>query len=121
MRKGRKLVNAKRVTIDGIKLDSRKEGRRYNELKLLEQQGYIKNLRVHPPYELKGGEFTMRTPTGRMMKYKPDFTYNETSDDEFVVEDVKPQKRDGSFYVTDAAKYKIAVFECFYGVKVRLI
>lgn len=38
----------KRVEIDGHKFDSAGEGRRYQELKLLERAGRIRNLEIHP-------------------------------------------------------------------------
>ena len=36
---------AKKATVDGIVFDSRKEARRYSELKILEKAGEIENLR----------------------------------------------------------------------------
>ena len=42
----------KKIKIDGYTFDSLKEGRRYEELKLLRDQGKIKELKVHPRYPL---------------------------------------------------------------------
>jgi len=41
---------ARRVILDGITFDSRKEARRYQQLKLLERAGVIRALQVHPRF-----------------------------------------------------------------------
>jgi len=47
---GSKFGN-KKVTIDGIKFDSIKEGRHYKDLKLRERAGEISELKIKPVYE----------------------------------------------------------------------
>ena len=47
----RKYKN-KKVTIDGYVFDSKKEAKRYTELKLLERSGKISNLNLQVEYEL---------------------------------------------------------------------
>ena len=42
----------KKTVVDGITFDSRKEAKRYQELKLLEKAGEIKDLRRQVKYEL---------------------------------------------------------------------
>lgn len=49
--KASKYRNA-RTAIDGIKFASKKEAKRYAELKLRERAGEITQLRCHPRYEL---------------------------------------------------------------------
>lgn len=49
-RKGK--YNSTKETVDGITFDSRKEARRYRELRLLEKAGEISELRLQVPYEL---------------------------------------------------------------------
>ena len=43
---------AKPITIDGIRFASQKEGRRYQELRILERAGEIKNLELQPRYDI---------------------------------------------------------------------
>jgi hypothetical protein len=44
-----------RVTVDGIKFDSRKVANRYCELKLLRADGAVKNFTRQVPFDLPGG------------------------------------------------------------------
>jgi len=73
--------NAKKTTVDGIKFDSKREAKRYGELKLWEKSGGINRLRVHPSWDLIVNEVFI----GR---YTADFVYH-TWADVLVVEDVK--------------------------------
>lgn len=67
---------AKRTEVDGISFASRKEARRYSELKLLERAGKIENLRRQVRFALV-----------QTVVYIADFQYVENG--EVVVEDVK--------------------------------
>ena len=89
----------KKVTINGITFDSQKEARRYNELRLLEMAGEIRDLRTQVEFELIPAQYEPDTigPRGgirkgkcieRACKYIADFTYY-TKDGEYVVEDCK--------------------------------
>ena len=69
--------NAKKKTVDGIKFDSLKEARRYEELKALHQAGEIQWFAIKPVYMLEGG-----------VKYEPDFLVMNL-DGSIDVEDVK--------------------------------
>ena len=71
-----------KVTLNGIKFDSKKEARRYYELKLLERAGIIKELKLQVPYVL-----IEKSKHGREIKYLADFTYIEKG--KLIVEDVK--------------------------------
>ena len=76
-----KYHNSKTV-IDGIRFDSKKEAKRYLELKILEKAGIIKCLKRQVPYVIIN-----KSRYGRAIKYVADFTYYE--DGKLVVEDVK--------------------------------
>jgi len=70
------------VTIDGIRFASKKEGKRYAELKLLAKAGKIKNLelQVKYPFQLN---------CEHMFTYIADFTYWDHENSRNVIEDVK--------------------------------
>ena len=80
-----------RTEIDGIKFQSKKEGKRYIELKLLVRAGKILYLNVQPePYIIVDKKFN--TNTNRNITYRPDFAYVDNETLELVVEDVKGRK-----------------------------
>lgn len=82
--------NAVKKTIDGIKFDSTRESKRYEELKLLERAGKIKNLEVQPVYELvKSVKYKNAKRAKPAMIYTADFRYWDIEKGELVVEDVK--------------------------------
>ena len=59
---------ATKTTVDGITFDSKKEAKRYTELKLLEKTGMITHLELQPTYQI--------TVNGvKICKYKADFRY----------------------------------------------
>jgi len=70
----------KRIEIDGYSFQSTKEGRRYEVLRDLEQQGKISGLVLQQPFKIEmNGQ--------KICVYKADFCYTENG--EYVVEDVK--------------------------------
>lgn len=83
----------KKTTRGNIKFDSKKEARRYDELKALESEGKISELRRQVRYELvpkQDGE--------KPVRYYADFTYIQNG--ELVVEDVKsPATRENDTYI----------------------
>lgn len=83
--------NNVKIEDDGFKFDSKKEHKRYCELKLLLKAGEITDLRLQVPFELippqKGG-LRKELP----MIYKADFVYNEKGIE--VIEDTKGVKTD---------------------------
>ena len=83
----------KKVIVDGHKFDSKKEARRYGELKLLERAGKIKDLELQPKFELIP---TIRTETETLRKvsYIADFKYLDCNTGKVIVEDVKGFKTD---------------------------
>lgn len=110
------------VTIDGIKFDSRREGNRYCELKLLQMAGKISNLELQKRYELiparyeevETGEFykvgskkgqpkTKKVCKELAVDYVADFVYEENG--KTVVEDAK------GFRDPSSATYKVFVIK----------
>lgn len=76
-----------KIIIDGIEFQSKKEGLRYKELRLLERAGLIKELKMQTSFELQPS-FKKNGKTIRAITYKSDFDYY-TKDGRHVVEDVK--------------------------------
>lgn len=79
---------SKKVIIDGIKFDSKKEGKRYLELKLLEKANEIKNLELQKVFELQPS-FKKNGKTYRKITYKADFCYFSIKENKYICEDVK--------------------------------
>ena len=80
--------NARKVTIDGIAFDSKKEAARYRDLKLMQRAGEIRGLQLQVEYELipkQAGE--------RACNYIADFVYQDVRTGETVVEDVNDIKK----------------------------
>lgn len=105
--------NAKKAEIDGITFDSKKEARRYAELKLLLRGGEIRDLRLQVEYELipkQAGE--------RACNYIADFVYQDVRTGETVVEDVKGYKKSAAYSIF-AIKRKLMLWR--YGIKVQEI
>lgn len=98
--KGQKYHNTK-VVYDGIKFDSKKEARRWEELKTLEHAKVIKNLERQVRFELipaqrepdqigaRGGKIPGKV-IERKVEYIADFVYE--MDGEKIVEDTKGMK-----------------------------
>lgn len=107
--------NAKKVKVDGIEFDSKKEAQRYRELKVLEKEGHIKELRLQVPYEVipKQG---YKGKTIRSTKYVADFVY--IRDGEIIAEDVKGL-RHGAAYNLFIVKKKLMLLN--YGIFVEEI
>lgn len=105
--------NAKKTVVDGIKFDSRKEAKRYVELKEMEKKGLIKGLQLQVPFELVPSFTTMidgKQKKRRNIRYIADFVYYE--DGKKVVEDVKGRK-------TDIYKLKKKLFEYKYKITIK--
>lgn len=99
---------AKPVTIDGIKFPSKREGKRYCELKLLQAAGMIRALELQPRFEL-------HADTGNKVgEYIADFRYLEHTQAGWVcvVEDTKG-------FRTDLYKWKRRHVLAQYGIEIR--
>lgn len=77
---------SKKVTVDGIVFDSKKEAQRYSELKLLVKAGKISNLNMQVPFELQPA-YKKYGKAVRNIRYIADFTYTENG--QLIVEDTK--------------------------------
>lgn len=100
----------KKVVIDGIKFDSKKEAIRYSELMLLEKTGEITDLKLQQRYILQES-FKIDGKTIRAITYIADFTYKDKNGD-LVVEDVKGMK-------TQVYNIKRKMFAKRYGIEIK--
>lgn len=73
----RSKYRSRKVTINGITFDSRKEAARYQELKLLERVEAIKNLQRQVEFELIPSQRINGKVVERPCKYVADFVYLE--------------------------------------------
>ena len=104
----RKYHNKKTV-VDGIKFDSKLEAERYEQLKILERAGVIRDLELQPEYELIPS-FRKNGKTWRRTLYKADFRYILAEDDSYIIEDVKGS----TAVITDVFRLKQKLFEYKY-------
>ena len=81
----RKYHNTKTVA-DGIKFDSKLEAERYEQLKILERAGVIRDLKLQPEYELLPS-FRKNGKTWRRTVYKADFSYILAENNKTIIED----------------------------------
>ena len=81
--------HARKVSVDGITFDSKKEARRWSELKLMESAGIITDLQRQVTFQLLPSQ-KGDGRTERPVKYVADFTYQENG--KTVVEDTKGMK-----------------------------
>lgn len=77
----------KKVTVLGIEFDSKREARRYLDLKAEESAGVIQNLRLQVKYELLPNQKIDGKVVERAVSYVADFVYEQNG--ETVVEDSK--------------------------------
>lgn len=100
--KPRKFRN-KPTTIDGITFDSKKESRRWIDLRAMERAGLISGLR-------RQVTFALRVNGVLICRYRSDFVYVEN--ERRIVEDVKGLK-------TDIYKLKARLMLAVHGIEVR--
>lgn len=96
----------KKVVIDDIKFDSKKEAERYVQLKMLKRARLIKDLELQKTFELQP-TFKKNGKTYRKITYKADFYYYDNHLKKYVVEDTKGFK-------TETYKLKKKMFEYVY-------
>lgn len=78
----------RRCLVGGIWFDSQKEAARYQELLLLRAGRKIRDLTIHPRFELAPA-FIHGGHKVRAVVYEADFSYHDCETDRQVVEDVK--------------------------------
>jgi hypothetical protein len=95
---------AQRTEVDGITFASKKEARRYGELKLLQRAGTIRDLKLQPRFPL--------TVNGRLVcTYVGDFEYLTVPIGARIVEDAKGFK-------TPEYKLKAKLFKALNGFEI---
>lgn len=120
--------HSKKITLNGITYDSKKEAKRHQELLLLERAGAIQSLQTQVKYVLipaqrepdkvgkRGG-----TIKGKLIErecaYIADYTYTDL-DGKIHVEDVKGYKS-GSAYAIFTIKRKLMLY--IHGIRIREI
>ena len=93
---------------DGITFHSKMEARRYDQLKLMEQQGVITHLTLQPRYPIVVNGVKICT-------YVADFSYIDTEQgDMLIVEDVKGAQ-------TEGFRIKSKLMLAVHGIAVRLV
>lgn len=124
---GNKYKNQK-TTVEGREFDSRKEARRFSELRILEKAGEISDLKCQVPFELipeqreaseeiytKGAHKGEKKPgklIEKKVQYIADFVYTENG--ERIVEDTKGIRTKD--YII---KRKLMLYK--YGIRIREI
>ncbi len=111
-RRGHEEVNKYRnvrTSVDGITFDSKKEAKRYLELKLLVKGKVISDLSTHPRFALKVDRVFVCT-------YEGDFMYVEKG--ETVVEDAKGYKSKSSQAYRIFLIKKKLMLAC-YGIEIK--
>lgn len=122
----RSKYGSRKVTVDGITFDSRKEAARYQELRLLERAGAISSLRLQVKYQLiptqrefcneiyKKGKKKGCFKPGKLLEkecsYIADFTYIKGG--KLIVEDTKGLK-------TEAYKIKRKLMLHVHGIQIN--
>lgn len=101
--------HAHKTVVDGITFDSRREARRYQELKLMERAGAIRDLQRQVRFELIPA-FDVDGRHYRPTTYVADFVYVEGGRE--IVEDCKG-------FRTDVYRLKRKLFAHRYGVSIR--
>lgn len=105
--------HARKWELDGMTFDSRKEARRWHELRFLLRAGVITDVQRQVPFELIPAQ---KDETGRVIEravvYKADFAYRENG--EYIVEDVKSEATKTREYVI---KRKLMLYR--YGIRIR--
>ena len=99
----RNKYGSNKIEVDGIVFDSAKEAQRYNQLKLLEQAGIIRNLQLQVKYVLIPTQYSKtelnknKTPKviEKECSYYADFVYTDEFG-ELHVEDTKGYRNPSS-------------------------
>lgn len=102
-----------KVKVDGMKFDSKREAKRYLDLKQMQSLGLISNLRcqVKFKFEVNGKPLKCLAKGSKQLTYTADFLY--IKDGIEIVEDVKG-------FQTKEFKIKKALFETIYNKEIKL-
>lgn len=103
------------TVVDGIRFASKKEARRYQELRLLQRINEIDDLEVQPEYPLRVSLHGLPQVEVAIGTYRGDFRYRSMRDGLVVVEDVKG----GAATKTPLYRWKKKHVEAQYGITIR--
>ena len=98
--------NNQKTEVDGIVFDSKKEAKRYSELRIMQFAGAITELQCQKPFPCKVNGHVVCT-------YKADFVYFDMERGVEVVEDVKSEPTKTPLY-----KLKKKLVQAIYGVEI---
>lgn len=115
--------NAKKVMVDGEEFDSKREARRWMELRLLEKAGEISDLKRQVRFTLIPAQYEpdITTKTGlkkrgriieRKCEYVADFAYIQSETGKYIVEDAKGMR-------TDVYILKRKLMLLMYGIRIK--
>src|SRR4051812_49216783 len=93
--------------VDGIRFASKREAKRYQDLKLLERAKVIRDLELQPRFKIEVGGLLICT-------YVADFQYRVCTDNRLVVEDSKGVE-------TAVFKLKRKLLKAVHGVSVETV
>lgn len=120
--RGKKNIQSKKTTIDGIEFASKFEAERYIVLKQKEKDNEIYELRTHLSFPLeRGGVKVAEIRGSKVRTYTPDFVYLEPLDGperhgwQRIAEDTKG-------VMTQAASLRMSIFKALYPeIELRVI
>lgn len=95
----------KKVIVNGIKFDSKKESLRYLDLKMLERANEIKELELQKKFELQPS-FKKNGKTYQKITYIADFYYYDNKLKKYIVEDTKGYRTDTYIIKKKLFEYK---------------
>lgn len=107
----RNKYHAIKEEVDGHTFDSKKEARRYLELKELEQAGQITDLALQPVFELQPAFTDAAGEHHQAITYRADFQYSENGQQ--IIEDTKGME-------TAVFKLKKKLFLYQYQIELRI-
>lgn len=100
----------KKVVVDNILFDSKKEANYYTKLKILKDAGKISDLELQKRFVLQQG-FKLHGKTYRAITYVADFVYKDQEGQTHVV--------DTKGYRTEVYKIKKKIFMKKYGIEIE--
>lgn len=117
----KKYNNIKTKTFDGNEFDSKKEAKRWTELKLLERAGEITNLQRQVTYLLIPAQYETierYSKTGKRLKDATKLLERECS---YIADFVYTDKRTGQTVVEDVKGYQEGLAYCVFKIKRKLM
>lgn len=116
-RSRRSKYGAEPCEVEGLRFDSKKEGARYADLRLLEKVGAIRELEPSPERPMKP-KYDLIASNGEVIgHYTGDFRFFDVRSGQVVVEDVKsPQTRKNTAY-----RLRKRLLRACWGIEIREI